>query len=116
MHVTPACIEIVQLHMEIKSKCTLISYVDCGKNTFTTLNYVLYFSIRFQLGANITHEMAEQMKKFVMGISDVEVKYRLASHLGFRDVIESLLNGPELPYLKDTVWQSGFSRQHNYLQ
>lgn len=71
---------------------------------------------RFQSEANITEEMAEQMKKFVMGISDVEVKYRVASHMGFRDVIESLLNGPELPYLKDTVWQSGFSRHHNYLQ
>lgn len=56
------------------------------------------------------------MKKFVLKLSDVEVKYRLASHMGFRDVIESMLNGPELPYLKDTVWQSGFSRQHKYLQ
>jgi hypothetical protein len=56
------------------------------------------------------------MKKFVLGISDVEIKYRVASQMGFRDVIESLLNGPELPYLKDTVWQSGFNRHHNYLQ
>jgi spatacsin len=68
------------------------------------------------LEANITQEMAQQMKKFVLKLSDVEVKYRLASHMGFRDVIESMLNGPELPYLKDTVWQSGFSRQHKYLQ
>lgn len=77
---------------------------------------VLSFSTRFQLEANITQEMAQQMKKFVLGISDVEIKYRVASQMGFRDVIESLLNGPELPYLKDTVWQSGFSRHHNYLQ
>lgn len=60
---------------------------------------VLFFSTRFQLEANITQEMAQQMKKFVLGISDVEIKYRVASQMGFRDVIESLLNGPELPYL-----------------
>jgi spatacsin len=77
---------------------------------------VLSFSTRFQLEANITQEMAQQMKKFMLGTSDVEIKYRIASHLGFRDVIENLLNGPELPYLKDTVWQSGFNRHHNYLQ
>lgn len=59
---------------------------------------VLFFSTRFQLEANITQEMAQQMKKFVLGISDVEIKYRVASQMGFRDVIESLLNGPELPY------------------
>jgi hypothetical protein len=85
-------------------------------NIAKDLTRLLSFSIRFQLEANITQEMAQQMKKFVLGISDVEIKYRVASQLGFRDVIESLLTGPALPYLKDTVWQSGFSRQHNYLQ
>jgi hypothetical protein len=79
------------------------------------LKIVFYLS-RFQLEANITQEMAQQMKKFVLGISDVEIKYRVASEMGFRDVIEGLLNGPELPYLKDTVWQRGFNRHHNYLQ
>ncbi|KDR22519.1 hypothetical protein L798_02233, partial [Zootermopsis nevadensis] len=78
--------------------------------------FMLYFSIRFQLEANVTQEMAQQMKKFVLGISDVEIKYRVASQLGFRDVIESLLTGPALPYLKDTVWRSGFNKHRNYLQ
>ncbi|XP_069672308.1 spatacsin [Periplaneta americana] len=70
---------------------------------------------RFQLETNITQEMAQQMKKFVLGISDVEIKYRVASQLNFRDVIENLLSGPDVPYLKDTAWRSGFNRQHNYM-
>ncbi|XP_067002124.2 spatacsin [Anabrus simplex] len=63
---------------------------------------------RFQMDRNITREMKIEMKKFVECVSSVDVKYRVASQLGYRDIIESLLNGPEVAYLKDTVWRRGF--------
>lgn len=58
--------------------------------------------------------MAAQMRRFVKAIGPVDIKYRIASQLGFRDILESMLNGAELAYLKDTVWRRGFSL-HPYL-
>ncbi|GLH06998.1 Uncharacterized protein GBIM_12563 [Gryllus bimaculatus] len=65
---------------------------------------------RFQVLRNITADNARMMKMFIEQVDSLELKYRLASQLGFRDLIESLLNGPEddVAYLKDTVWQHGF--------
>lgn len=123
-HFLKAALLVAQFHCKLTVKCTDNERNIWRSNKLHVARYptqillviVLSFSTRFQLEANITQEMAQQMKKFVLGISDVEIKYRVASQMGFRDVIESLLNGPELPYLKDTVWQSGFNRHHNYLQ
>lgn len=51
------------------------------------------------------------MKEFVTHIKNVQVKYRIASELGFTDVIESLLNDQAtLAFLKDTVWKKGFKQ------
>lgn len=35
------------------------------------------------------------------------IKYRLASELGLKDVVQSMLEGPIKPYLEDTVWKTG---------
>nr|CAD7261567.1 unnamed protein product [Timema shepardi] len=69
---------------------------------------------RFQLDNSSTNPHTErQMRRFVSAVTDVEVKYHVASQLGFRDIAEYLLDSPALPYLKDTVWQSGYNR-HTY--
>lgn len=52
------------------------------------------------------------MKHLAQRITQTDVKYRVCSQMGFKDVLQTMLSGPELPYLKDTVWQSGFKRQH----
>lgn len=50
------------------------------------------------------------MQMLVSELSDVECKYVLASQLGFKKIIESmLLNSAAGSYLKDTVWKQGFN-------
>ena len=70
--------------------------------------------IRFQLEPNRSPEMYKQMKKFVSGVRDIEVKYCVASQLGIRDIVEDLVNSPNVAYLKDTVWRSGYSKKQPY--
>ncbi|XP_063238820.1 spatacsin [Bacillus rossius redtenbacheri] len=65
---------------------------------------------RFQREAAVPGDAVARMKRLVAGVADVEVRYRLASQLGFRDVVESLLASSSLDYLKDTVWRSGYHR------
>ncbi|RZF35472.1 hypothetical protein LSTR_LSTR014531 [Laodelphax striatellus] len=67
---------------------------------------------RFQLEKTVTGAMEKNMKQFVQMISLTDLKYRVCSQLGFKDILHSLLSGPDLPYLKDTVWRSGFKKQH----
>lgn len=51
------------------------------------------------------------MKWFVSSVNLLDIKYRVASQLGFKDILQNLLNSPDMAYLKDTVWQSGFKNQ-----
>lgn len=51
--------------------------------------------------------MAKMMKQIVDSVKSVEVKYRVASQLGFKDILESMISGSDLAYLKDTVWRRG---------
>jgi len=51
--------------------------------------------------------MAKMMKQIVDSVKSVEVKYRVASQLGFKDILENMISGNDLPYLKDTVWRRG---------
>ncbi|XP_060523228.1 spatacsin [Cylas formicarius] len=48
------------------------------------------------------------MKNIVRQLVSVHAKYRIASELGFTDVVEDLLVNGQLAYLKDTVWKKGF--------
>ncbi|XP_076620109.1 spatacsin isoform X1 [Colletes latitarsis] len=65
---------------------------------------------RYRLEKNITHTMMDNMKTLVSELSDVECKYMLASQLGFKNIIETMLNDPMIgAYLKDTVWKKGYN-------
>jgi spatacsin len=67
---------------------------------------------RFERESAINKDMAQMMKQLVGAVQCVEVKYRVASQLGFKDILETMLAGPDLPYLKDTVWRRGLQKQH----
>ncbi|XP_076176182.1 spatacsin isoform X3 [Ptiloglossa arizonensis] len=57
---------------------------------------------------SITRTMADNMRTLVSEISDVECKYMLASQLGFKNIVEAMLDNPMIDaYLKDTVWKKG---------
>ncbi|CAG9858094.1 unnamed protein product [Phyllotreta striolata] len=61
------------------------------------------------LSANIdTARELNSMKAILNKVPSVHVKYRISSELGFVDVVEELLRGGQLAYLKDTVWKKGY--------
>ncbi|CAK9804301.1 SPG11 [Anthophora quadrimaculata] len=65
---------------------------------------------RYRLEKNITHTMTDNMKMLISELSDVECKYVLASQLGFKTIVETMLNNPMIDaYLKDTVWKKGYT-------
>ncbi|XP_059487739.1 spatacsin [Neocloeon triangulifer] len=64
-------------------------------------------SRRFQHESSLNSDMAKMMKQIVNNVKSVEVKYRVASQLGFKDILENMLSSADLPYLKDTVWRRG---------
>ncbi|XP_076375987.1 spatacsin isoform X2 [Megalopta genalis] len=65
---------------------------------------------RYRLEKGITHTMTDNIKMLISELSDVECKYMLASQLGFKNIIESMLNDPMIgAYLKDTVWKKCYN-------
>lgn len=65
---------------------------------------------RYCLEKNINHSMTDNMKILISELSDVECKYKLASQLGFKDIVEEMLNNPLVgAYLKDTIWKKGYT-------
>ncbi|KAJ8924490.1 hypothetical protein NQ315_007287 [Exocentrus adspersus] len=48
------------------------------------------------------------MKQVLNAVSSVHTKYRIASEMGFMDLVEDLIVGGQLAYLKDTVWKKGY--------
>jgi len=68
------------------------------------------FQFRYRLEKSINHSMTDNMRNLVSQLSDIECKYMLASQLGFKDIVEEMLNDPILgSYLKDTVWKKGYT-------
>lgn len=72
----------------------------------------MFIIFRFQQEKVLSDLMVKNMKQFIQMITLCDLKYRVCSQLGFKDLLQSLLSEPCLPYLKDTVWQSGFKKQH----
>lgn len=65
---------------------------------------------RYCLEKNINHSMTDNMKILISELSDVECKYKLASQLGFKNIVEEMLNNPLVgAYLKDTIWKKGYT-------
>lgn len=59
---------------------------------------------------SINHSMTDNMRTLISELSDVECKYMLASQLGFKDIVEEILNDPIIgSYLKDTIWKKGYT-------
>ncbi|XP_072747233.1 spatacsin [Anoplolepis gracilipes] len=64
---------------------------------------------RYCLEKSNNHSMTDNIKTLISELSDVECKYKLASQLGFKDIVEEMLNNPLVgSYLKDTVWKKGY--------
>ncbi|KAJ8927655.1 hypothetical protein NQ314_019857 [Rhamnusium bicolor] len=61
------------------------------------------------LNANInTPNEINSMKNLLNKLPSVHTKYRIASELGFTDLVEDLITKGQLAYLKDTVWKKGY--------
>ncbi|XP_049816483.1 spatacsin [Schistocerca nitens] len=103
---------VLYQHCIVNREATYFS--EFTQSMTLTTAHVEDIARRFQMEPNVTQDMAQEMKKFILHAPSVEVKYRIASQLGFKDIIQSLLNGPEVAYLKDTIWRKGF-RRHNVL-
>ncbi|XP_036147229.1 spatacsin isoform X2 [Monomorium pharaonis] len=65
---------------------------------------------RYRLEKSINHSMTDNMRILISELSDVECKYMLASQLGFKDIVEEMLNDAIVgSYLKDTIWKKGYT-------
>ncbi|KAG7198542.1 hypothetical protein KM043_005909 [Ampulex compressa] len=65
---------------------------------------------RYRLEKSITHSMSNHMQLLVMELQEVEYKYMIASQLGFKRIVESMLTDSMIrEYLKDTVWKKGYN-------
>ncbi|KAF5297886.1 hypothetical protein FQA39_LY11871 [Lamprigera yunnana] len=53
-------------------------------------------------------QSVKNMREIVRRSNSVHIKYKIASELGFTDLIEDLLESNQLAYLKDTVWKKGY--------
>ncbi|XP_046672590.1 spatacsin [Homalodisca vitripennis] len=84
---------------------------DWTRHHQLTKTLVLDIVHRFQSEKEINAVMEGNMKLFISSVSLLDVKYRVASQLGFKDILQNLLASPDMAYLKDTVWQSGFKKQ-----
>ncbi|GJQ78510.1 hypothetical protein Trydic_g11624 [Trypoxylus dichotomus] len=59
----------------------------------------------------ITVAISKNMHTILNNLNSLHAKYRIASELGFTDIVEELLNSQQLSYLKDTVWKSGYKNR-----
>ncbi|XP_075211452.1 spatacsin-like [Lycorma delicatula] len=87
----------------------LLAWLRHHELTYTIVQDV---ARRFQQEKTLSDSVVKNMKQFVQLIMQTDLKYRISSQMGFKDILQTLLSGPELPYLKDTVWLSGFKKQH----
>nr|XP_023027706.1 spatacsin [Leptinotarsa decemlineata] len=79
------------------------------KHLSLTDNNVVHDISRKFLAANLNgYEEINSMKSILHKLPSVHVKYRIASELGFTDMVEDLIQGGQLAYLKDTVWKKGY--------
>lgn len=96
-----------------------ILYKQCVVNG--DMNYLQQFVDNFLLSDHLVHDISRKflnskqeptatsnMKEILMQMPSVLVKYRVASELGFSDILQDLLGEEKVAYLKDTVWKRGF--------
>lgn len=74
-----------------------------------TSNLVEDCTRRYRSEKSITYSMKDHMKSLISKLADVECKYTLASQLGFKEIVETMLDSPAITaYLKDTTWKKGY--------
>ncbi|XP_022921323.2 spatacsin [Onthophagus taurus] len=84
-------------------------YLNQYLSTFELSKTLLHeISRKFLSYSNPSDKMIVNMKNILNKFSSVHTKYRIASELGFSDIVERLLESNQLCYLKDTVWKSGY--------
>lgn len=90
--------------------CILNGEVKYFKDFITskrlTTSVAIDCSRRYRLEKNITKSMKDNMQMLVASLNDNECKYVLASQMGFRKIIEEMLDSPAVgASLKDTVFK-----------
>ncbi|XP_048514375.1 spatacsin [Athalia rosae] len=91
-------------------RCDTKYLKDFSTTNELTVTIVRDSARRYQAEKKITKQMAEAMQLLISLLKDVECKYTLASQLGFKNVIETILANPLVSaYLKDTVWRKGYT-------
>ncbi|KAG5898667.1 hypothetical protein JTB14_005426 [Gonioctena quinquepunctata] len=91
------------------TKNNLIYLQSYMKHRSLTENNIVHDISRRFLAANLnTYQEMNSMKSILHKLPSVHTKYRIASELGFTDMVEDLIRGGQLAYLKDTVWKKGY--------
>lgn len=85
------------------------------------MDYLQKFTHHFHLSDSLVHDISrkflnirpstknvDRMKQILVQLPSIHMKYKIASELGFLDVVEDLLAEDKLAYLKDTVWKKGY--------
>lgn len=85
------------------------------------MDYLQQFMDNFRLSDHLVHTISRKfllskqhptavssMKEILMQVPSVHVKYKLASELGFSNIVQNILAEDKGAYLKDTVWKRGF--------
>ncbi|CAH0552154.1 unnamed protein product [Brassicogethes aeneus] len=86
-----------------------ITYLEHYLNHLALTETIVYNISRKFLSANINTPLELRcMKNVLSKLPSVHTKYRIASELGFTDLVEDLLADGQLAYLKDTVWKKGY--------
>ncbi|XP_026479630.1 spatacsin-like [Ctenocephalides felis] len=69
-----------------------------------TENIASELAMRFQKETRITKQMIQSLRCVVGCLNSIADRYRLASLLGQRDIVENILSSESVCYLKDTVF------------
>ena len=48
--------------------------------------------------------MGENLRKILLNLKDVKLRYKLAHDLSFNDIVNALLKGPQGAFLKDSLF------------
>lgn len=88
---------------------TNFAYLDSFLQHFSLNDSLVHDISRKVLSNNINRvEQLRNMENILRKLPSVHTKYRIASELGFTDLIEELITSGQLAYLKDTVWKRGY--------
>lgn len=103
---------------DYKPDWATILYEQCVRNG--CMDYLQQFMDHFVLSDHLVHDISRKFlnakystasannMKEILQLPSALVKYKIASELGFTDILQDMLAEDKLAYLKDTVWKRGF--------